>query len=63
MFRCEDLFSLEELRRACGRLEAHTASGIDGVPNEVLKEVIVVYPEILLEAFNSCLREEKFFDD
>ena len=46
-----------------GKLKAHTAPGIDGVLNEILKEVIVVYPEILLEAFNSCLREEKFFDE
>ena len=37
--------------------------GIDGVPNDILKEVIGVYPEILLEAFNSCLREGRFFVD
>ena len=29
--------------------------------NEIPKEVIWVYPEILLEAFNSCLQEERFF--
>ena len=63
MVRCEDLFTLEELRRAGGRFKAHTAPGIDGVPNEILKEVIVVYSEILLEAFNSCLREGNFFDE
>ena len=33
------------------------------MPNEILKEVIGVYPEILLEVFNSCLREGKFFAD
>ena len=48
----EELFTFEELKRADGRLKANTAPGIDGVPNEILKEVIVVYPEILLEAFN-----------
>ena len=37
--------------------------GIDGVPNEIIKEVIAAYPEILLEAFNSCLREGSFFVD
>ena len=30
---------------------------------EVLKEVIGAYPEILLEAFNTCLRKGKFFVD
>ena len=59
--RREDLFTLEELKRAGGRLEANTSRGIDEVPNEILKEVIGAYPEILLEAFNSCLREGKFF--
>ena len=50
-------------RRAGGRLRANTAQGIDGVLNEILKEVIAGYPEILLEACNSCLREGRFFDD
>ena len=54
--RREELFTLEKLKRAGGRLKANTAPGIDGVPNEILKEVIVVYPEIFLETFNSCLR-------
>ena len=31
--------------------------------NEILKEVIGAYPEILLEAFDSCLREAMFFVD
>ena len=39
------------------------APGIDGMPNEILKEVVAVYPEILQEAFNSCPREGKFFDE
>ena len=50
----EDLFTLEELKRAGGRLKANTAPGINGVPNEILKEVIGAY---------SCLREGKFFAD
>ena len=36
----EELFILEELQRAGERLKANTAPGIDGVPNEILKEVI-----------------------
>ena len=59
--RSEELFTLEELKRADGRLKANTAPGIDGLPNEIFKEVIGVYPEILIEVFNSCLREERFF--
>ena len=57
----EELFTFEELKKAGGRLKANTAPGIDGVPNEILKEVIGAYPEILLEAINSCLREGRFF--
>ena len=57
------LFTLEELKRAGGRLKENTAPGIDGVPNEILKEVIGAYPEIFLEAFNTCLWEGKFFVD
>ena len=31
--------------------------------NEILKEVIRAYAELVLEAFNSCLREGRFFAD
>ena len=55
--------TLEELKRAGGRLKANTAPGIDGMPNKILKEVIGAYLEILLEAFSSCLREGRFFAD
>ena len=63
MVRREELFTLEELKRAGGRLKANTAPGIDGLPKEILKEVIGIYPEILVEVFNSCLREGRFFAD
>ena len=46
--RRKELFTLEELKRADGRLKANTAPGMDGVPNEINKEVIEAYPEILL---------------
>ena len=61
--RCEELLTLVELKRANVRLKANTAPGIDGVPYEILKEVIGAYPVILLEACNSCLREGRFFVD
>ena len=63
MVRYEELFTLDELKRAGGRLKANTVPGIDEVSNETLKEVIGEYPEILLGAFNSCLREGRFFAD
>ena len=59
--RSKELFTLEELKIAGGRLKANTAPGIDGLPNEILQEVIGVDPEILLEVFNSCLRKGRFF--
>ena len=61
--RSEGLFTLGELKRAGGRLNASTAPGIDGLPNKILKEVIGVYPEIRLEVFNYSLREGKFLAD
>ena len=63
MVRREELFTLEELGRAGEKLNANTAPEIDGVPNEIFREVIAGYPEILLEAFNSCFREGRFFND
>ena len=63
MVRCEEIFTLEEIKGAGGRLKANTAPGIDGLPNDILKEVIGVYPEIVLEVFNSCLRDRRFFAD
>ena len=54
--RREELSTLEELNRAVGRPKPNTALGVDVVSNEILKEVIGSYPEILLEAFNCCLR-------
>ena len=38
VIRGEELFTLDELKRAGGRLKANTAPGIDGLPNEILKE-------------------------
>ena len=61
--RREELFTLEELKIGGGRLKARTAPGIDGVSNEILKEVIEAYQKILLEDFNFCLREGRFFAD
>ena len=61
--RRKELFTLQELKRAGGRLKANAAPGIDGVPNEIFKEVFGASLKILLGAFNSCLREGRFFVD
>ena len=41
--RSEELYTLEDLKRAGGRLNANTAPGIVGLPNEILKEVFIGY--------------------
>ena len=51
--RCEELFTLEELKRAGGRLKAKTAPRIDGVPNRILKKVID--PPVSLQLLSSGL--------
>ena len=33
------------------------------MPNEILTEVMAIYPQLLLEVFNSCLQEGRFFVD
>ena len=38
------------------------APKIEEVPNETLKEVIMGYPEVRLDAFNSCLRVGRLFE-
>ena len=63
MVQREELCTLVDQKRAGERLKANTAPAIDGLPNEILKKVIGVYPEILLEVFNSCLRKGRFFAD
>lgn len=59
----EELFTLEELKHVGKALRSGKAPGIDGIPNEILKMVIEVYPEILLNAFNACLSAGEFFSD
>ena len=62
MFKCEELFTLKELKRADGRFKSHCDAGDRGGAKKTIKEVTAVYPEILVEAFNSCLWKGRFFD-
>lgn len=59
----EELFKLEELIKAARTLKNGKAPGNDGIPSEILKEVIAVYPELLLNVFNACLKAGEFFSD
>ena len=61
--RCEELVNLMIKRKAVWSLETITAAGIDGILKEIRKEVILVYPEILLGAFKFCFRQRRFFRD
>ncbi|CAB0041409.1 unnamed protein product [Trichogramma brassicae] len=51
--------TLEELRRACGRIKDHTAPGPDGVPNSAIKIAIATHPDIFLQVYTACLRTGK----
>ncbi|CAB0040819.1 unnamed protein product [Trichogramma brassicae] len=51
--------TLEELRRACGRIKDHTAPGPDGVPNSAIKIAIATHPDFL-QVYTACLRTGVF---
>ena len=59
----DDLFTFEELRTAGAKLKTGTASGLDGIQNEILRGIIQVYPEMLLNTLTACLQEGVFFSD
>lgn len=54
------LFSEEELRQCTKSLRCGAAPEPDGIPNEVLKLVADVWPELLLDVFNGCLQQGCF---
>lgn len=33
---------------------------MDGIPNEILKEVVAVFPELVLDVFNTCFESGGF---
>lgn len=53
-------FTGEELATAAYRLPAGKACGVDGIPNELLRRVAFFKPSVLMDTFNSCLRQRKF---
>ncbi|KAF0757505.1 Uncharacterized protein FWK35_00017152 [Aphis craccivora] len=54
------LFELAELRKACARLSAGKAGGPSGIPNEVLKQLIMMRPLTVLQVYNNCLKALHF---
>ena len=54
-----ELFGMGELQEA-GRLQAGKATGPDGIPYEVLRVILEIWPELLFEMYNSCLSKGVF---
>jgi len=48
---------LAELKSAAGRLRNKIAPGIDGIPNEAVKAIVALNPNVILSVYNSCLTE------
>lgn len=56
------LFSLGELREAGLKLPRGRAPGPDGVPDAILRKIVMMRPQLLLPTFNACLRTCRFPD-
>jgi len=58
--RQEDLdrayFSVDEVKAAARGLPNGKAPGPDGIPNEVLKTAVGLFPQSFAETYNSCIR-------
>lgn len=52
--------TLDELSRACGKVQDCKAPGLDGVPNVAIKTAIKTRPDLFLHAYNACIREGNF---
>ncbi len=52
-------FTFEELNKEIKQLKCDKAAGIDGIPNEFIKNVGPTAQEWLLRLFNSCVRTQK----
>jgi hypothetical protein len=53
-------FTVEELQAAAKRLRPKKAPGPDGIPPEVVKNLVDEVPEVILEVMNDCLRTRTF---
>jgi len=57
-----DTFAVEDLKQAGLNLPRGKAPGPDGVPDEVLRVIVKVRPELLLPTFIACLRTGQFLE-
>lgn len=55
-----ELFEIGELLEAGTQLQSGKSPGPDNIPNEIIRVVMEVWPELLLETFNSCLNKGVF---
>lgn len=53
-------FTSEEIEIAARSLQNKKAPGPDGIPAEVIKEIVENRPQLLLKMYNSCLKEGIF---
>lgn len=57
------LFTQKDLEDAARKLKANKAPGPDGIPAEIIKEVALKRPQMMLQMYNSCLQEGIFPDE
>ena len=50
------LFQLSELTALVKRLDNGKAPGPDNIPNKMLKLIVLKRPELILNIFNTCLK-------
>jgi hypothetical protein len=55
-------FTVKELKDAGNDLPRGKAPGPDGVPDEVLREIVMIHPSLLLLTFNECQKSGYFFE-
>ena len=55
-----DPFIIQELKTAASRMSPEKSPGLDGIPNEVIRLVVLKNPQLLLGVYNKCLAEGTF---
>jgi len=53
-------FTIDELTKATQKMSAGKAGGPSGIPNEILKRIVVVHPGATLKIYNKCLKALTF---
>ena len=52
----------EELANAISKLKPNTSPGLDGIPNEAIKVIVSLNPDLLVSVYNTCLSSGVFPD-